>query len=81
MKRYITASWNGFVPVKTIIEETGLDRKEAKVLREYLYQRGYDSGFRNVAELLHAHDLKDVYNDMCDERDNNPKWWKANMED
>lgn len=64
MKRYINASWNGIVPIKVIVEETGLSRAEAKKLQNYLYQEGYDSGFVDVDDLLCTFDLNDIYEKM-----------------
>ena len=80
MKRYIKAStWNGIVPVKAIVENSNLDRNQAKLLKEWIYQTELDTGYRYLEEFVEATDFDQVYEDMLKYKERYPDRWQEKM--
>ncbi len=86
MKRMIRASWNGIVPQRELIN-LGVPKADAKRFQQYLYQKGYDSGFRDVQSMLDFHDIMKLYNQMIDSgwqipsKEDNMKEYASQLED
>ena len=81
MKRYIRASWNGIVPVTKILNNSSLDKSQAKLLKEWIYQQGMDVGYRYLDDFLDSIDLDEEYQRMLDYKKKYPDRWKQLMSD